>query len=45
MLTILALVVGFAAGFYTNDHFKATVAAVQADVKKELDAIKQKLGV
>jgi len=45
MLALLALIVGFAAGFYVNDHFKSTVAAVQADVKKELDAIKSKLGV
>jgi len=45
MLIILALVIGYVAGFYVNDHFKNILSNLQIELRRELDAIKQKLGV
>lgn len=43
MLVIVAFVVGFIAGYWAQDHFKTSIAALQADLKKEFDALKEKL--
>lgn len=45
MLTIIALIIGFVAGYLTESHYSSKISDLETKLSADLKAIKEKMGL